>query len=187
MKKTPKSVLLLASGGIDSTACIQYYQDLGFKIKCVFIDYGQNAKFQEKNSIENISSHYGVELQFLQCNLIDKYDIGEIKGRNAFLVFTALLANPDFSGLLGLGIHTGSNYYDCSKNFVDGINKILNGYRDGQLVLDAPFLNLNKKMIIKYCMTKKVPLHFTYSCEKGSPDPCGMCASCRDREGLNVV
>jgi 7-cyano-7-deazaguanine synthase len=187
MQKSTNSVLLLASGGIDSTACIQYYQDLGFEIKCVFIDYGQNARFQERNSVKSICSHYQVKLQILQYNFHEKYPIGEIKGRNAFLIFAALLANPKFSGLLSLGIHSGPNYYDCSKNFVNEINKILTGYLSGQLVFDAPLLDFNKKMIIKYCKTKKVPLHLTYSCEKGSSKPCGTCMSCLDREGLNVV
>jgi len=37
---TARKVLVLASGGIDSTACLFYYKELGHEIEALFVDYG---------------------------------------------------------------------------------------------------------------------------------------------------
>ena len=59
---TDKNVLVLLSGGIDST-CIHYYQNLGYNVKGLFIDYGQPAANQE-NIIKKISDI--LKIDFLQ-------------------------------------------------------------------------------------------------------------------------
>jgi len=37
----------LVKWGIDSTACIHYYSNLGFSVNALFIDYNQKSKYQE--------------------------------------------------------------------------------------------------------------------------------------------
>ena len=186
MTKKERPILILLSGGIDSTACVHYYLDQGFDIKGVFIDYGQKASKNEFYSANKIASHYGIALNCLTFTTFQMFTQGEIKGRNAFLVLGTLLASPNFRGIVALGIHSGLSYYDCSEQFVKKINEILNGYTDGQVSLDTPFISWNKKMIYKYCKDNDVPIHLTYSCENGSDEPCGMCRSCIDRRALDV-
>lgn len=175
------NVLVLLSGGIDSTACVSYYTNLGYSVKGIFIDYGQAAAVKEFESAAKVSGHYSIELDRHSCSLGHDFSVGEIPGRNAFLVLCAIMAYPGFKGILSMGIHSGVPYYDCTEAFVADMNKILVGYRAGQVVLDTPFLKWSKGMIFTYCTENKVPISLTYSCEEGFEKPCGKCRSCLDR------
>src|SRR5260370_32203116 len=111
---------------------------------------------------------------------------GEIAGRNAFLVLTAMLFNPKHSGAIVLGIHRGTHYYDCQDGFIGDMSRILDGYSDGRVKLAAPFLSWTKDMIWSYCLEHNVPLDLTWSCEVGPTEACGACLSCRDLEALRA-
>lgn len=178
--------LVLTSGGIDSTACIKYYQDLGFEVLGFFVDYGQRARKKEWESVCKISAFYNIKTRSITIENPYSLPYGEIKGRNAFLIMAAILANSDFAGLISLGIHAGVPYYDCSKEFLKTTNKLVTDLSDGGIRLDAPFINWDKKMIVSFCKDFGVPLHMTYSCENGD-EPCGKCLSCFDRRALNVI
>lgn len=176
----------MLSGGIDSTACIYYYLSQGFNIKGLFIDYGQSPAKKEKFSAVKIASHYDIKLDIVQFRGFGKYQKGEIKGRNAILVLIPLLLYTKFNGVISMGIHKDTPYYDCSESFVNDIKVIINGYTNGEVTLDAPFLKWNKKMVYDYCKLNKIPIHLTHSCEVGVDKPCGKCLSCKDRKALNV-
>jgi len=181
-----KYVLILFSGGVDSTACINYYKDQNFSIETIFIDYGQKSSNYEKKSAVNIASYFGVPINCLVFKSNKTFSQGEIEGRNAFLVLAALLSYPDINGSIAMGIHSGTPYYDCSDSFVKDINQILNGYTNGKVILSAPFLKWDKKQVYNYCRDNKLPIHLTYSCESGTARPCGKCLSCLDRGALLV-
>ncbi len=152
----------------------------------IFVDYGQKAGEKELSSARSIASHYGIKFLGCECTIPQGHGQGEIVGRNAFLVFAALLARPAFRGIICLGIHSGVPYYDCSKVFSRDVNRLLEGYTGGQVALDTPFLKWDKRMILEYCKDNDVPVGLTYSCEVGSDPPCGRCTSCRDRRALDV-
>ena len=180
-RQKSKYCLVLLSGGIDSTACIHYYLSQDYEVQGVFIDYGQKANEKEAISAEKIVLHYKIDLNKLTFKTTQNFNQGEIKGRNAFLVLAAILAYPDFKGIIALGIHSDTPYYDCSRSFVNDMNNILREYSSGQVLLDTPFLKWNKTMIYKYCKDNDVPVYLTYSCENGGENPCGKCLSCRER------
>ena len=184
MTTDDKNVLILFSGGIDSTACIHYYLKLDFNVEGIFVDYGQKAHIREFSSVTNIASYYGIKVNRITCNIPYNVTTGEIIGRNGFLIMAALLGNSNFRGIISLGIHSDVSYYDCSNFFVQNMNDILNGYTDGQIMLDIPFLNWNKKMIYGYCKDMNVPINLTYSCESDGDEACGVCQSCLDRGAL---
>ena len=178
--------IVLLSGGIDSAACVAFYSQLGYSVAGVFVDYGQPACEAEEKSAAAIATHYKVPLTVIRCSGAQTSFAGEIPGRNAFLLFTALLFRPIESGIIALGIHHGTRYYDCSESFTTDLKKIIGGYFDGQVALGVPFLNWNKPMIYEYATQTRVPVELTWSCEVGSVIVCGECLSCRDRERLNV-
>jgi len=178
--------MVLLSGGIDSAACLDYYLKEKFDIISIFIDYGQKAKTYELKSARKIAEYYKVRFEEITLKSTKIFSDGEIIGRNVFLILTAIMNYPEFKGIISLGIHIGTPYYDCSESFVKTINQLLQGYMGGNVLLDAPFLKWNKLMIYKYCKDNNVPLNLTYSCENGTDPPCGLCLSCRDRKGLNV-
>jgi 7-cyano-7-deazaguanine synthase len=186
MARSKDQVLILTSGGIDSTACINFYQDLGFDIECFFIDYGQKSRIKERESVKKITKFYGTPLDILEINFNQEFSLGEQRGRNGFLIMTTIFAKSDFNGLLSLGLHAGVQYYDCSKRFVNKMDSLITEYFNGQIKIDLPFLEWDKKMIFSYCKDNFVPIDLTYSCENGD-EPCGNCLSCRDRSALNAL
>lgn len=171
---------------MDSTATLSYYMELKYNIIGLFIDYGQAASKIEIDSARAVASHYKIKLETFQFTSGMEYYQGEIPGRNGFLIFAAILSHPKHVGIISLGIHSGSTYYDCSPDFVERMNIFLEKYTTGQVILDAPFLRWDKRMIYQYGIDKKVPFNLTYSCENGSQPPCGRCNSCLDRRALRV-
>ena len=104
-----------------------------------------------------------------------------IPGRNAFLLSAALLERPESATAIALGIHSGTDYADCSPEFVKSMQAVYDLYCDGQVVIACPFIDWTKAEVLSYAESMGVPLALTYSCENGSNPPCGRCRSCQDR------
>ena len=113
---TSRRALVLASAGIDSTACLFYYRELGHDVEALFVDFGHPANPSEHEHIETLCKRYKFPLGFLELSGANIDSQWEIRGRNAFFITTALMARPTFAGLLSLGIHGGSPYYDCGQS-----------------------------------------------------------------------
>jgi 7-cyano-7-deazaguanine synthase len=152
----------------------------------LFIDYGQYARNLERNSATRIANYYNIPFDQACFSASISFGQGEIQGRNAFFIMAALLVYPKYKGILSIGIHTGTPYYDCSEQFMKDITNILDAYTGGAVRVDAPFLTWNKAMIYSYCKEKEVPINLTYSCQAGTDPPCGKCDSCKDREALDA-
>lgn len=178
--------LVLLSGGIDSSSCIAFYLRMNHAATGVFIDYGQRVRHKEEQSARAVANYFSIPLHVIRCSGPEAQFEGEIAGRNAFLVFAAVLYHPVFSGLLALGIHGGVPYYDCSEHFVTSLTGILSGYRNGEVLLATPFLQWSKQQVYDVCSELKVLVELTWSCEVGPSVPCGECLSCRDRERFHV-
>jgi 7-cyano-7-deazaguanine synthase len=176
-----KEVLVLFSGGIDSTACIYYYKQLGFHVQGLFIDYGQKSSKYERIAIKNLSKYYKIYTQLIRINSKLMIKNGEIQGRNIFLLSVALLNFPYSKGLISLGIHSGTNYFDCSPEFVEKSQEIFDLYSHGNITIDCPFIAMSKEEIFEFCNINKISIKDTYSCEYGSDvQPCGKCLTCKD-------
>ena len=180
MKKIKSYVLILASGGIDSTACINFYKKLNFEIEVLFIDYGQPSNRKEHHAISLITKYYQVKLFTIKVSNIQKFKDGFIKGRNAFFMFTGLMNFSRKNGIISLGIHKGTNYYDCSEDFSIDLQKIFDKYSNETIKIGIPFLKFKKNEIFDYCLLENVPVNLTYSCELGLRQPCGKCLTCKD-------
>jgi 7-cyano-7-deazaguanine synthase len=182
--RTP--VLVLLSGGIDSAACLDFYIKEKRDVFSIFVDYGQKAKEQEFISSKKIASHYDVPLTNLEILSSSHFSEGEIMGRNGFLLMLALMYKPIEYGIIAIGIHSGTPYYDCSEGFINEIDRLAENYSCGKIKFEAPFVKWDKRMIVQYCRENDVPLNLTYSCEAGASPPCGKCLSCMDRRALDV-
>ena len=175
---------ILLSGGIDSMACTYYYLKLGYEVEGVFCNYGQPAFASEYNAAKSISNYYSIPLHVITTTGTKDSITGEICGRNALLVVEALFHIGFGEYKIILGIHDGTGYSDCSRLFVDEINRVLDLYSGGTIVTEAPFVDLYKSEIIQFCKDNKLPIELTYSCENGTVPPCGACPSCLDRKEL---
>jgi len=179
-------VTVLLSGGIDSTACIPYYRIKQFSVSGLFINYGQLASPKEDSAAARVCRHYEIPLQRIVVSGYENLSGGYVVGRNAFLLHVALMAFNHHAGIIALGIHSGTQYVDCSEGFLRHMQMSFDLYASGRIRVDAPFLHWNKREIWEFCREATVPLELTYSCENGLDQPCGKCASCQDLEALYV-
>ncbi|OME46851.1 hypothetical protein BSK59_28825 [Paenibacillus odorifer] len=177
-------VLVLLSGGLDSTCLVHYHLSQGNKVRAIFFDYGQQSCEREFQSAKAISEYYDIQLikQKLGFKLND-HD-GEFYCRNALFVLAACSFLGNSSSLISIGIHSGTPYYDSTAVFVTDTQTLLNGYFGGVIRVITPFLDYAKEQIIDYSVQEKIPVHLTYSCELGEQEPCGLCKSCIDRRRL---
>lgn len=178
-------VNLLLSGGIDSTALAAFYLSQDVLVKGFHFNYGHPSFAAEKRAIEKISSHYKISVATIDLGLSIVSNKGEYCCRNATLLLSAASISSSKLARFAIGIHAGTPYYDCSKTFVDDIQRIFDGYFNGSFQVEAPFLEFTKGEILSLCSELKVPVEITYSCEQNSDYPCGECLSCIDRRILN--
>ncbi len=182
---TSKTIVLL-SGGIDSTATLHYCLGQHPQVCALFVDYGQPARNAEANAANAICRKFSVPLTTLQLVGATQKEAGLIVARNSFLINCALMeAAPGPVGI-AIGVHSGTEYWDCSQGFLDAIQPVLDGYTGGTAQLLAPFLEWTKREVFSYSQNHRLPLDLTYSCERGEKQPCGLCASCKDLEVLNA-
>jgi 7-cyano-7-deazaguanine synthase len=179
------NVLILTSGGIDSTACLAYYLNKpNILATPLFVDYGQAAANYEFKAVQAVCKHYQVNLETISISSKAGFSKGFITGRNMMLLAMALMFSSYPNGLVALGIHAGTNYFDCTKDFITKMQNLYDLYADGRYTIDTPFIEWSKPDIWQYCIENKVPVDLTYSCESGTKPVCGRCLSCKDIEAL---
>ncbi len=180
------NVWILMSGGLDSTVCAHYFLERQNDVTGVFVDYGQMAREPEYEAVQAVTEHLNIPLKTIGFVSPRRYGSGEVIGRNAFLIFALLMAESPKQGIISLGIHGGTAYYDCGREFVGQVGRIIESYSGGSVVLNCPFLNRDKSFIYDYGSSMGVPIALTYSCEEGTVPPCGSCLSCKDRYALST-
>jgi 7-cyano-7-deazaguanine synthase len=76
-----------------------------------------------------------------------------------------------------------SGFWDCTENFVDGINNLLALNRMNRISVKAPLLYKTKKEIIEMGIELGVYFDQTWTCYEGQDISCGVCPSCAARLG----
>jgi 7-cyano-7-deazaguanine synthase len=155
-------VLILFSGGIDSTACLNYFLKREDDISLLYFNYGQSNETIEREAAVNVANYYGIKMDIIT---IDGCSIpnGMIPGRNAFLLSLALLKISFKNGGIAIGVHDQTDYCDCTENFIINMQKVYNIYNDGCIQIMTPFLHWKKEDIVLYAQNEKLPLDLVYS------------------------
>jgi 7-cyano-7-deazaguanine synthase len=180
-----KRATVLFSGGIDSTSTALLLKSSGFDVRGLFVDYGQASRQAERKSVDRLRQI--IEIRVDEVHVApssSRFGVGELTGRNAFLIFCAALLGNCEPGGIAIGIHSGTPYYDCSPEFVERIDALILECSSGKLSVLAPFVHWSKDDVYSYFLSQGIPLDETYSCEAGTVPSCGQCLSCRDRARL---
>lgn len=177
-----ETLLVLASGGVDSSTLLWLLAEQGLTPSALFVNYGQAAADAESAAVARVCSAVGAPLRYVRHSGMS-FGSGEIRGRNAYLLHTALIEFPTSSGVVALGIHAGTGYADCSPEFVDVMQRSYDFHTGGEITVVTPFLNWTKQQVYALAARLNVPFEQTYSCESASR-PCGECRSCLDRSLL---
>ncbi len=210
MNISNKFVIILTSGGLDSSTVAGLAKSLNARVIGLAFDYGQKHK-KELESAKKIAKHFHFEeLKIIKLDLsawggsslTDKKESIPLKGlnpnsipstyvpgRNTIFISVALsfaeAINADFIGL-GVNALDYSGYPDCRPDYIEQFQKLANlsskrGRENKPIKLWTPLLNLNKEEIIDIAMNNNVPIEETWSCYVGGTKPCQKCDSCRIR------
>lgn len=203
MKK--KDILLLYSGGMDSTTALYEYQD---QIRmAITFNYGskQNpieVKVAQQNCQDLGIEHRVIEMDFnhlgFKSDLLTSggeiptgvYDTENMKStvvpfRNGIMLSIAAgLAESNGCQRVMLTNHSGDHaiYPDCTPSFIEAMSEAISSGTYEHIILEAPYTNLSKREIALRGKELGIPYEKSYSCYKGTTIHCGECATCRERK-----
>jgi len=189
------SIVILASGGLDSTLSAVLAKEQGLKIHPLFVDYGQIAKDRELDACRTVYK----QLNLPEPKVVDVNGFGSIypsgltnnnmhilhdaflPGRNMlFLLMGATYACNVCANSISIGLLTEdlSLFPDQTKKFIEKAENLISFITNRELKILAPFMDFTKKDIIT--LAKQKGIDGTYSCHAGTEKPCGECIACKE-------
>jgi 7-cyano-7-deazaguanine synthase len=189
------TTLLLASGGIDSTAIAAIWgPDRG-----LFIDYGQRSAFGERAAARFLFHELGIPLDEIIVDLSSvgsgvmrdgsaQLDVAPTPEwwpfRNQLLVTIAAghaVNNGHLEVWIGLVKEDQTRHADGTRPFVDLLASLL-AFQEGHIKLVAPAIDISAGELVTRCGVPPELLQRTFSCHSASV-ACGLCPGCQKRLG----
>ncbi len=206
----PGHVVLILSGGLDSTVLGYRLRAGGSRLTMLSFDYGQRHRreleYARRTAATLTGAHRVVDLSAVcgvlaGCSLTDAaVDVPDghytdasmratvVPNRNAIMldvaVAQAVAAGAD---AVAFGAHAGDHpvYPDCRPAFLGAYRRMVLLANEGFLVprfaVLAPFIGLSKADIVTIGAELGVPFAETWSCYKGEQRHCGTCGTCVER------
>lgn len=161
-----------------------YYQLSHYKIDLSEIMKYSNCALLKNSTDKIIEKCY--EEQLKEREKVNTY----VPFRNGLLLSSvaalAVSIYPEDEVAIYLGAHAddeaGNAYADCSKDFIDAIKKAIYIGTYEKVVVECPFVGLNKSQVVEKGLRLEVPYELTWSCYKGEDKACGCCGTCIDRQ-----
>jgi 7-cyano-7-deazaguanine synthase len=199
-------VVVLTSGGMDSTTLLHHHVKLGDEVRAIAFNYGQ--RHQKELSFAYLqATRLHVPLQ--QVNLSDlryalpgssqtdnqvavpegRYDEESMKltvvpNRNMILLAVAIgHAIAHSFDHVSYAAHAGDHtiYPDCRPEFADAMEKVAHLCDATPIDLCRPFIEDTKADIVKRGINLGVDYSQTWSCYAGKDLHCGRCGTCYER------
>lgn len=200
--------VVVASGGIDSTAAMALYAARRHDLTAVTIDYGQRHR-REIDAAAAVAAHYGADhvvadlaglgaLLFGSALTSPEVDVPlghyaapsmaatVVPNRNAILANVAAgIAVARKADAVVLGVHAGDHpvYPDCRPEFIAALNESVAAATAGYHTprVEAPFVWWSKTEVVALGAALGAPLGLTWSCYQGGDVHCGECGTCVER------
>jgi len=190
-------IVVLVSGGIDSSVMCKIIEKQGEEITPLFIDYGQLAAKKEWEACQRVFK----ECKFPNPVKIDLRGYGKmipsgltnsqkdickdvfLPGRNMlFLLVGAAYAFSHGEKTIAIGLLTEKTHLfpDQTEEFIVNANFALNSALEADLTIITPLINFTKHDVIELAKHYKIPLDKTYSCHSGRDRYCGQCVACKE-------
>ena len=201
-------VVVLFSGGIDSSTLLYLARDQGLEPVAFSINYGQRhgkeldfaAKHCTKLEVEHIVVDAGALAEaFASSALLDKnaelpsgeYDKASLAATvvpNRNMVMLAIAAAAGITrGITRLwyGAHQNDTitYPDCRPAFVAAMQQAFALCNEPGVRLEVPFAEITKAQVVAEGARLGVDFALCWSCYQGGEKQCGKCSTCRDRAG----
>lgn len=198
-------MILVYSGGLDSTTLLYEYKD---RISlAVSFDYGSKHNAREIEYAKENCKRLGIKHLVIPLDFMGRYfksdlllsggDIPEgsyadenmhstiVPFRNGImLAIAAGLAESYDEDAILLANHSGDHaiYPDCRPEFIEGMAAAVKaGTYNGVKVL-SPYCNMTKREIALRGKELGIDYSLTYSCYKGGEKHCGKCGTCVERK-----
>jgi 7-cyano-7-deazaguanine synthase len=196
------TVLLLSSGGLDSTTVAYWLVQKGMAVQPLFFDYGQHCVEKEWGTLRSVLPQTDlvapparVDISAIyrgsSSRLITEPDLWteHVDAEDLYIPYRTLLffsVSASIAQTRGiLIVYSGfinSNHakeLDCSAAFLNGLDALS---RDvGPVRFEMPFRDRSKAEIVQLAKQLGVPIGRTYSCQLFSDVPCGACPNCVER------
>jgi len=177
-----KKVLLLYSGGLDSSVLLHLAQQIGMAPHCLGIDYGQKH-IRELEKAELFCNAYGIPYQRsdiqlevhsrLTGDLQSEYKgVSEwyVPSRNLMFISIAASHAENFGiDLIWLGANYDDRlnlFPDCSQEWIVKVNELLKINASYPITVEAPLLGFPKErvqMLANHLGIKEEEVHSGYS------------------------
>ena len=199
-----KSVCVLASGGLDSSALIFSLLRRGFKVYPLYIRCGFRWEKAEQYWLKRFLSK--IKTPDLQKLSTIEYPVKNLLGQGHWSFSGRSIpqsSDPDFSvylpgrniillgqaGLfcairqipqIALAILRGNPFPDATPQFLKAMEKALNSGLDFKIKITVPYAKFSKKEVLS--LSEGAPFHLAFSClNPRGIRPCQRCNKCGER------
>ena len=194
-------VILLGSGGLDSTTLAYWLRERSETIVPIFFDYGQHCVETEWTTLQEVLPKSGVtpptriDISAIfggsQSRLISEANLWKENVEpddlyipyRTLLFFSAAAAVAQTRGLTrvfsGFINSNHAKEIDCSAGFLNDLDALAENV--GPVQFNMPFREMTKSEVARLARRLDVPIGRTFSCQVFSDIPCGACPNCVER------
>lgn len=199
-------IVVIYSGGLDSTVLLHHLINEGHQVHALSINYGQRHRCELKSAstiaqtlavpheLADLSGiHYllaGSSLTSPEIPVAEgHYTESSMKSTivpNRNMLFLALATSYALSinaSAVAYAAHNGDHaiYPDCRSEFADAMQTAIQLADWNTIELMRPFVDWSKADIVQRGYQLNTPLERTWSCYNGGNVHCGRCGTCIER------
>ena len=203
-----KKIILIYSGGLDSSVLLGKLVKDGHEVKALSINYGQRHK-RELLQAQKITTLLGVEHRVADLSSLRPFLAGSSQTDDSVAVphghyaaenmkltvvpnRNALMLSVAFAWAISLkfdavayAAHAGDHaiYPDCRESFTTPFAEAMKNADWHQVALERPFIQYTKAEIVKVGALNGLQgiMALSYSCYEGEEEHCGLCGTCQER------
>ena len=200
------SIVVLLSGGMDSTVLTHFLKANGDELHAISFDYGSKHNDKELGMAIYQAKFMGIDHKIAKLSFIQDFFISDllktggdipeghytdavmkktvVPFRNGIMLSIAAgYAESVGAEAIAIASHAGDHpiYPDCRPCFNEAMRRAIGVGTDSEVKLLAPFANKTKREIAIIGKELGVDFDMTWSCYKGGDKPCGRCGTCVER------
>ncbi len=199
-------IVVVYSGGMDSTTLLYHLIDAGHPVKAISIHYGQRhaceleaaAAICQTLDVEHRSVDLTAIVPLLGNNSLssrktavpeghyqeESMKLTVVPNRNMLFLSVAIAWAVSLRyDAIAYGAHSGDHaiYPDCRPEFAEAMDRAAQLCDWRSIRLLRPFVHLDKGDIAQRGAELGVPFEQTWTCYQGGPVHCGRCGACCER------